>query len=194
MIQLRRTRHVACSRPSRFRWIDGFQRTSTGHRGQPSEVFPGFWHEVCTSLGLTGQETHWTIRAFRVRGSFGFILRGDKHEYDRHDHWLGGFWADRGGNCPLAASGARSDGPVGNDSAGGCGLASGRGAAWMLGFGRSPYEPGGWILSIVGAIVLLIAGSSPRSTRGRPENGRGFGSLVQLMGWVETQPTRHVHR
>lgn len=34
----------------------------------------------------------------------------------------------------------------------------GGGIGWLFGFGRSPYSPGGWILSIVGAIVLLAIG------------------------------------
>jgi uncharacterized membrane protein YeaQ/YmgE (transglycosylase-associated protein family) len=44
----------------------------------------------------------------------------------------------------------------------------GGGVAYLFGFGRSPYSPGGWILSIVGAIVLLsiglFASSRPRTT------------------------------
>lgn len=34
----------------------------------------------------------------------------------------------------------------------------GGGIAYLLHFGDSPYEPGGWILSIVGAIILLAIG------------------------------------
>lgn len=35
----------------------------------------------------------------------------------------------------------------------------GGGVGYLLGFGTSPYQPGGWILSIVGAIVLLAMGA-----------------------------------
>ena len=34
----------------------------------------------------------------------------------------------------------------------------GGGAAYLLGYGRSPTQGGGWILSIVGAVVLLSLG------------------------------------
>jgi uncharacterized membrane protein YeaQ/YmgE (transglycosylase-associated protein family) len=34
----------------------------------------------------------------------------------------------------------------------------GGGVGYLLGFGRNPYEPAGWILSIVGAVVLLSIG------------------------------------
>ena len=34
----------------------------------------------------------------------------------------------------------------------------GGGAAYLLKFGTSPYEPGGWILATVGALVLLAFG------------------------------------
>ena len=34
----------------------------------------------------------------------------------------------------------------------------GGGAAYLLKLGTSPYEPGGWILATVGAIVLLAFG------------------------------------
>jgi uncharacterized membrane protein YeaQ/YmgE (transglycosylase-associated protein family) len=34
----------------------------------------------------------------------------------------------------------------------------GGGVAYLLGFGDSVYEPGGWIMSILGAIVLLAIG------------------------------------
>lgn len=34
----------------------------------------------------------------------------------------------------------------------------GGGLGWLLGFGTSPYRPGGWILSILGAIILLALG------------------------------------
>jgi uncharacterized membrane protein YeaQ/YmgE (transglycosylase-associated protein family) len=41
----------------------------------------------------------------------------------------------------------------------------GGGIAYMLRLGTSPYEPGGWIMSIIGAIVLLAVGHF--STRAR---------------------------
>jgi uncharacterized membrane protein YeaQ/YmgE (transglycosylase-associated protein family) len=41
----------------------------------------------------------------------------------------------------------------------------GGGAAYLLGYGTSPMQGGGWILSIVGAIVLLALGMF--STRAR---------------------------
>src|SRR4051794_25173302 len=45
----------------------------------------------------------------------------------------------------------------------------GGGIAWMLHLGTSPYEPAHWIMSIIGAIVLLSLGfSGPRS---RPRYG-----------------------
>jgi uncharacterized membrane protein YeaQ/YmgE (transglycosylase-associated protein family) len=34
----------------------------------------------------------------------------------------------------------------------------GGGIAYLLRLGVSPYEPGGWIMSIIGAIVLLALG------------------------------------
>jgi len=34
----------------------------------------------------------------------------------------------------------------------------GGGVAYLLHLGVSPYEPGGWIMSILGAIVLLVMG------------------------------------
>ncbi len=34
----------------------------------------------------------------------------------------------------------------------------GGGLGYLLGFGRTPYEPGGWIMSIIGAIILLAIG------------------------------------
>jgi uncharacterized membrane protein YeaQ/YmgE (transglycosylase-associated protein family) len=34
----------------------------------------------------------------------------------------------------------------------------GGGLAYLLRLGVSPYEPGGWIMSIVGAIILLVLG------------------------------------
>jgi uncharacterized membrane protein YeaQ/YmgE (transglycosylase-associated protein family) len=34
----------------------------------------------------------------------------------------------------------------------------GGGVAYLLHLGVSPYEPGGWIMSIIGAIVLLAFG------------------------------------
>jgi uncharacterized membrane protein YeaQ/YmgE (transglycosylase-associated protein family) len=34
----------------------------------------------------------------------------------------------------------------------------GGGAAYLLKLGTSPYEPGGWILATVGALVLLAFG------------------------------------
>jgi uncharacterized membrane protein YeaQ/YmgE (transglycosylase-associated protein family) len=34
----------------------------------------------------------------------------------------------------------------------------GGGAAYLLKLGTSPYEPGGWILATVGALVLLVFG------------------------------------
>lgn len=34
----------------------------------------------------------------------------------------------------------------------------GGGVAYLLRIGTSPYEPGGWIMSILGAIVLLAIG------------------------------------
>lgn len=47
----------------------------------------------------------------------------------------------------------------------------GGGIAWMLRFGDSPYEPEGWIMSILGAIALLALGffgTNPRRLgRGR---------------------------
>lgn len=41
----------------------------------------------------------------------------------------------------------------------------GGGVAYLLGFGTSPMEPGGWILSIIGAIVLLSIGVFSTRTR-----------------------------
>lgn len=34
----------------------------------------------------------------------------------------------------------------------------GGGLAWVLRLGTTPYEPAGWILSILGAILLLVFG------------------------------------
>jgi uncharacterized membrane protein YeaQ/YmgE (transglycosylase-associated protein family) len=48
-----------------------------------------------------------------------------------------------------------------------CGSLLGGGAAYLLGFGTSPMHGAGWILSIVGAIVLLSLGffsTRPRAT------------------------------
>jgi len=39
-----------------------------------------------------------------------------------------------------------------------CGSLLGGGAAYLLRLGTSPYEPAGWIFSIIGAIVLLAMG------------------------------------
>jgi uncharacterized membrane protein YeaQ/YmgE (transglycosylase-associated protein family) len=42
----------------------------------------------------------------------------------------------------------------------------GGGVAYLLHLGTSPYEPGGWIMSILGAIVLLamgVFGTRPRT-------------------------------
>lgn len=41
----------------------------------------------------------------------------------------------------------------------------GGGIGYLLGFGRNPYEPGGWLMSIVGAIVLLAVGLFSTRTR-----------------------------
>ena len=41
----------------------------------------------------------------------------------------------------------------------------GGGVAYLLGFGTSVYEPGGWIASIIGAIVLLAIGIFSTRTR-----------------------------
>jgi uncharacterized membrane protein YeaQ/YmgE (transglycosylase-associated protein family) len=54
----------------------------------------------------------------------------------------------------------------GNDSMGlggtiGLGIVGsllGGGIAYLLGLGTSPYEPGGWILATVGALVVLAMG------------------------------------
>jgi uncharacterized membrane protein YeaQ/YmgE (transglycosylase-associated protein family) len=40
-----------------------------------------------------------------------------------------------------------------------CGSLLGGGIAYLLHLGVNPYEPGGWILSILGAIVLLALGA-----------------------------------
>jgi len=41
----------------------------------------------------------------------------------------------------------------------------GGGIAYMLRLGISPYQPGGWIMSILGAIVLLSLGFFSTQTR-----------------------------
>ena len=41
----------------------------------------------------------------------------------------------------------------------------GGGIAYMLRLGTSPYQPGGWIMSIVGAIILLAMGFLGTRTR-----------------------------
>jgi len=41
----------------------------------------------------------------------------------------------------------------------------GGGIAYLLRLGVSPYQPGGWIMSIVGAIVLLAMGFFGTRTR-----------------------------
>jgi len=41
----------------------------------------------------------------------------------------------------------------------------GGGIAFMLKLGTSPYQPGGWIMSIVGAIILLAMGFLGTRTR-----------------------------
>ncbi len=41
----------------------------------------------------------------------------------------------------------------------------GGGVAWLLHLGIGPYEPAGWILSIIGAIVLLSLGFFTTRTR-----------------------------
>jgi uncharacterized membrane protein YeaQ/YmgE (transglycosylase-associated protein family) len=43
----------------------------------------------------------------------------------------------------------------------------GGGIAYMLKLGISPYEPGGWILATIGAIVLLAFGWFGGRTRAR---------------------------
>jgi len=34
----------------------------------------------------------------------------------------------------------------------------GGGLAYLLNFGRDPYQPGGWIMATIGAILLLVFG------------------------------------
>jgi len=41
----------------------------------------------------------------------------------------------------------------------------GGGIAYLLRLGTSPYEPGGWIMSILGAIILLAIGAFGTRTR-----------------------------
>jgi uncharacterized membrane protein YeaQ/YmgE (transglycosylase-associated protein family) len=41
--------------------------------------------------------------------------------------------------------------------------------AYMLRLGISPYQPGGWIMSIIGAIVLLALGAMGSQARTRPD-------------------------
>lgn len=41
----------------------------------------------------------------------------------------------------------------------------GGGIAYMLHLGVSPYQPGGWIMSIIGAIILLALGVFGTQTR-----------------------------
>jgi len=49
-------------------------------------------------------------------------------------------------------------GMVGTIMLGIVGSLLGGGIAYMLRLGISPYEPGGWIMSIIGAIILLAFG------------------------------------
>ncbi len=58
----------------------------------------------------------------------------------------------------LLHPGKDSMGWVGTLLLGVVGSLVGGGVAWMLRLGTSPYEPAGWILSIIGAIVLLAFG------------------------------------
>ena len=44
----------------------------------------------------------------------------------------------------------------------------GGGIAYLLHLGVSPYEPGGWIMSILGAILLLALGFVGTRKRGVP--------------------------
>ena len=44
----------------------------------------------------------------------------------------------------------------------------GGGVAYLLHLGVSPYEPGGWIMSILGAIVLLACGVLGTRKKGLP--------------------------
>ena len=39
-----------------------------------------------------------------------------------------------------------------------CGSLVGGGIAYLLNLGATPYEPGGWILATIGAIILLALG------------------------------------
>lgn len=41
----------------------------------------------------------------------------------------------------------------------------GGGLAWMLRLGTGPYEPAGWIMSIIGAVLLLVFGHFSTRTR-----------------------------
>jgi uncharacterized membrane protein YeaQ/YmgE (transglycosylase-associated protein family) len=41
----------------------------------------------------------------------------------------------------------------------------GGGIAYVLKLGTTPYEPGGWILATVGAIILLVGGIFARPRR-----------------------------
>jgi uncharacterized membrane protein YeaQ/YmgE (transglycosylase-associated protein family) len=44
----------------------------------------------------------------------------------------------------------------------------GGGVAYLLHLGVNPYEPGGWIMSILGAVVLLVIGAFSTRKRGLP--------------------------
>jgi uncharacterized membrane protein YeaQ/YmgE (transglycosylase-associated protein family) len=44
----------------------------------------------------------------------------------------------------------------------------GGGIAYLLHLGTSPYQPGGWIMSVIGALILLAFGAMGGSRRTRP--------------------------
>lgn len=58
----------------------------------------------------------------------------------------------------LLHPGRDSMGWLGTMMLGICGSLLGGGVAYLLYLGTSPYEPAGWIFSILGAIVLLAVG------------------------------------
>jgi uncharacterized membrane protein YeaQ/YmgE (transglycosylase-associated protein family) len=58
----------------------------------------------------------------------------------------------------LLYPGPQPMGWVGTMLLGICGSLLGGGIAYLLKLGTSPYEPAGWIFSIIGAIILLALG------------------------------------
>ncbi|AGA30393.1 GlsB/YeaQ/YmgE family stress response membrane protein [Singulisphaera acidiphila] len=73
-----------------------------------------------------------------------------------------------GGIARLLHPGQDAMGTLGTLMLGVTGSLLGGGLAYVLKLGTSPYQPAGWIFSIIGAIILLAMGFFGSQTRSIP--------------------------